>query len=272
MMSPAQLLSHLPKPEKNTDFALRAFDWLNQPPCNKENEWGMEDIVWPAWIEEVHNIHQGERVFIFGTGPSLVEQQPLLHHMKDEWTWTVNRMREWYKKGKLPFIPSHHLVTEPGPCSVGWGRFILPLYDFPEARNRIAINWWPVTAKGWLWCPKAPDDVQIRWVGFHGLDDTLPPLPTGWASPLTASQLACWMGYTEIFFLGIDTTQDGQAWDPVAGRTLYARNIRSICESFDRARMGIERAGRKVYDCTPGGRINQEGLLEYRDLREVLNV
>jgi hypothetical protein len=265
-----QLLKHLPKQEKDEAFALRAFDWLSQPPCTPENEWGLEDLVWPEWIDQVHNAYTG-RCFIFGTGPSLVQQQPLLHRMRDEWTWTVNRMRIWYQQGQLPFTPSHHLVTEPGPCSVMWGQKILDVYDFPEAQNRIAINWWPVTAPGWLWCPKAPDDVHIRWVGFHGLKETLPPLPTGWASPLTASQLACWMGHTEIIFLGIDTTQEGQAWDAVQGRTLYERNIRSICESFDRARMEVERAGRKMFDCTPGGRINQEGILEYRDLGEALS-
>jgi hypothetical protein len=268
-MTPKRYLRHLERPATGEGFAIRAFDFLNQPEYTPENEWLMQDIEWPEWIDEAHNTYSG-RVFIFGTGPSLVEQQPLLGRLQNEWTWTVNRMRTWWAKGQLPFIPSHHLVTEPGPCSVMWGSRMLSAYDFPEARNRIAINWWPVTAEGWLWCPKAPDDVHMRWVGFHGLDDTLPPLPTGWASPLTAAQLACWMGHTEIYFLGIDTTQEGQAWDPIAGRTLYERNIRSICESFERARMDIERAGRKVYDATPNGRINQEGILEYRDLAEIL--
>jgi hypothetical protein len=269
--SAEELLKHLSvQKEVREGYSLRAFNALRQND-RAENNWNMQDLVWPDWIESVHNIVDGGRTFIFGTGPSLIQQQPLLHHMQNETTWTVNRMRRWYEKGQLPFIPDHHVVCEPGPCIL-WGTMILKPYDFPEAKNRIAVNWWNVTATNWLWCPKAPDDIQMRWQGFQGLGDTLAPLTTGWASPLTVSQLACWMGYDEIYYLGIDTTQEGQAWDPVDGRTLYARNIRSICESFDRARIDIQRAGRKVYDCTPGGRINQEGILEYVPLEDALQI
>ena len=263
-------LSHLRQGDGIEDsFAIRGFSTFDSLDQTAENNWLMEDLPRQDWLESVHNIHQGKRCFIFGTGPSLASQLPLLHHMKDEDTWTVNRMRLWYAKGELPFIPTHHVVAEPGPCT-NWGKVIMPLYDFPEAENRIALNWWRVDAPGWLWCPKAPDDIQIRWQGFFGLGDHLPPLPTGWASPLTVSQLACWMGYEELYLLGIDTTQEGQAWDVEAGRTLSPRSIRSICESFDRARMDIERAGRKMWDCTPGGLINQRGILEYRDLETIL--
>ena len=80
------------------------------------------------------------------------------------------------------------------------------------------------------------------------------------------------MGYTEFYFLGVDTTQEGQAWDEKNGRTTYPRSILSILECFDRAKCQIEKAGRKIYDCTPGGRINQEGVLEYRALEDVLGV
>lgn len=246
------------------DMAIRIFDGMFDPP-KPESNWGLEGIVQPAWIRDVHNTLTG-RTFLFGTGPSLRAQLPLLRHMRAEQTWTVNRMRQW---DNLPFKPFHHVVAEPGPIAA-FGAVIAPLYDYPVALNRVAVNWWKVTAPGWLWVPKAPDDVQMRWDGFYGLGDTLPPLPTGWASPLTVAQLAAWMGFTEFYFLGIDTTQVGQAWDVEQGRTAKPRNIRSILECFDRARRDIQRAGRKVYDCTPGGRINQEGALEYRDLWEVL--
>ncbi len=104
----------------------------------------------------------------------------------------------------------------------------------------------------------------------NGLGDHFPPITTGWASPLTCSQIAAWLGYTEFIFLGIDTTQVGQAWDVEKGRTTFTRSIRSIKDSFARARAEIEKAGRTIIDCTPGGLINEEKILEYRDLQEVL--
>lgn len=230
-----------------------------------ENGWGLE-IVMPGWVTDIHNIANGKRCFIFGTGPSLSSQTDLLKRMSGEECWTVNRMKRW---GELPFIPLVHLIAEPGPI-LEWGRIVRPEYDFPQAVNRIAISWWRVTAPGWLWCPKAPDDIQMRWEGFFGLGDRLPPLPTGWASPLTGAQLAAWMGYKEIYFLGVDTTQKGQAWDPVAGRTAFARNIRSILECFERAGRDMKRAGRLMADCTPGGRVNGEGCLPYVSLESLL--
>jgi hypothetical protein len=251
--------------EPDEDMGTRIFTGSHEFQGVPDNDWNM-DIEWPQWINAVHNIALGKRCFIFGTGPSLVSQLPLLHLMRDEDTWTVNRMNKFTE---LPFTPTNHMITEPGPIG-GFGKTIFPQYDYPTAKNRIAVSWWPVSAPGWLWCPKAPDDIHIRWEGFHGFDDRLPPIPTGWASPLTGCQLAAWMGYREFYFLGIDTTQLGQAWDVEHGRTLRPRNVRSIMECFDRARTEIELRGAKIIDCTPGGLMNQEGVLEYRPLEEVL--
>ena len=261
---PSILKNIAEKEDIGESMSLRIFRGLDQE--RADTKWGM-DIENPPWLEAVHNTQSG-RCFILGTGPSLTQQMPLLPHLDKETTWTVNRMQFW---GDLPFTPNNHVVAEPGPIG-GWGRFIFPQYDFPTAINRIAINWWPVTAPGWLWVPKAPDDIQMRWEGFYGLGDTFPPIPTGWASPLTLCQVAAWMGYDEFYFLGIDTTQTGQAWDAIQGRTANPRNIRSILECFDRANRDVRRAGRKIFDCTPGGRINQEGALEYVPLEDVLEV
>jgi hypothetical protein len=245
-------------------MVLRIFDSDFQG--TPQNHWGM-DMEMPEWIERAHNTRSG-RTFIMGTGPSLIAQQELIaKYFPQEEVCTVNRMKLW---GELPFTPTHHFITEPGPVG-DWGRIIFPQYDFPDALNRIVINWWPVTAPGWLWCPKAPDDIQVRWEGAFGMDDFLPPLPTAWASPLTATQFALWLGYTEIILLGVDTTQKGQAWDRERGRTQQPRNIRSIVECAERLSREVWRHGRKLYDATPGGRLNEEGATRYIDLEEFLS-
>lgn len=246
-------------------MAMRSFNSRRQFKEPSDN-WNM-GIETPAWVMDIHNKYTG-RCFILGTGPSLAGQLPLLRHLNGEHTFTCNRMRSW---GELPFVPYVHCITEPGPV-IDFGRLIAPKYDFPEAQNRVACMWWPVRAKGWLWLPKAPDDIQVRWQGCFGMDETLPPLPSAWASPLTIAQFALWMGFTEIVLLGVDTTQEGQAWDPIQGRTQKARNIRSILECADRMRSQIWLGGRKIWDATPGGRMNKEGVLPYRALEDVLEV
>ena len=246
-------------------YGVRVFSTFRSQ-SRPENDWNM-DIEWPDWIPESHNKHVGDRCFIFGTGPSLVPQLPLLHKMKKEYTFTCNRMRMW---GDVPFKPYVHCVTEPGPIQ-SWGYGIHRDYDFPEAQNRVACIWWPVVAPGWLWLPKAVDEIQVRWSGPQGLGDRLAPLPSAWASPLTIAQLALWMGFKQVFLVGCDTTQQGQAWDVEKGRTKKPRNIRSILESADRLHRDMRRAGRELYDCSTGGKFNTEGLIPYVDLEEALN-
>lgn len=257
-------LRHIHDQAVPDDRVIRIWDALDDDRC-PENCWGM-DLQQPEWVSKVHNTQTG-RVFILGTGPSLLKEREILPFLVKEQTWTVNRANFI---DYLGFKPTHHSITEPGPI-LDWGRMIHPYYDFPGALNRIAVHWFPITAPGWLWCAKAIDDIQIRWHGFFGLGESLPPLPTGWASPLTLCQLAAWLGYTEFYFLGVDTSQGGQAWDPKSG-TRQARSIVSIMECFDRARAQIEKAGRKIYDCSDGGRLNQEGILPYVALSEVLGV
>jgi len=250
--------------EVEDDMAVRIFNGLEGNQGTAETDWNM-NVKWPDWVNECHNIYSG-RCFIFGSGPSLITQLHLLDKMNDETTFTVNRMAKWKD---LPFTPTYHCVAEPGPIGA-WGSIVWPNYHHKVTKSQIAINWYPVTAKGWLWCPKAPDDIQMRWEGWFGTGEVLPPLPTGWASPLTLSQLAAWMGFREIFFLGIDTTQMGQAWDKDKGRTVEPRNIRSILECFERGNRDMKRQGVTVYDCTPGGLINKEGALSYMPLEQVL--
>ena len=251
--------------EERKDMGIRIFSNLNLPDDPATN-WGMEDLGDLPWLDEVHNTMKGQMCFLIGTGPSLIDQLPLLKYLNNEYTFTCNRLNKWKER---PFSPWLHCVTEPNPL-VAWGAGVGPLYEVKDAVNWVACCWSRVTAKGWNWLPKAPDDVQVRWQGTFGMDDHLPPIPTAWASPLTISQLALWMGFDELYFLGNDLTQMGQAWDREQGTTKFPRNIRSIMECADRINRDIWRRGRKVYDCTPYGRMNEEGVMKYISLEEVL--
>ena len=258
----------LPNEADHENYGFRAFNSWEQSRDPSDN-WGMdfgEIPIPPPWLQDIHNRYAGKRAFIFGTGPSLVAQLPLLGALEGKFTFTCNRMAQWKD---IPFTPFVHCITEPSPV-LDYGKSIIPVYDYPLAQNKVACIWWPVWAKGWLWCPKASDDIQVRWSGTFGMGETLPPVPTAWASPLTITQLALWMGFSEIFLAGVDTTQVGQAWDAEQGRTARERNIRSILECAERIGRDVKRHGRIIRDCTPGGRLNKEGALEYLALEEVL--
>ena len=246
-------------------MGFRAFSNFNIKDDPLTN-WGME-MEMPEWLDDIHNAFEGKRCFLFGTGPSLIDQLPLLSNMNNEYTFTCNRIKLWKE---LPFTPWLHAVTEPGPF-LAWGRAVARTHACPEAKNHVGCCWFPVNIPGWHWLPKAPDDIQARWQGVFGMGDHLPPIPTAWASPLTIAQLALWMGFSELYLLGVDTTQTGQAWDRSKGTTKFPRNIRSIVESADRLRSQVWLNGRKIYDCTPNGRFSQEGVMPYIDLAEVVH-
>ena len=120
--------------------------------------------------------------------------------------------------------------------------------------------------------------------GFEGLGDELGVLPMGTSSPLTFAQIAAWMGFTSFYMLGQEQTRSGHVYatsGPLAGRLTEGGRGRELTEkewvqteqrTFDayaRARKDIEAAGREMFDCTPGGRLSADGILEYRDIKDL---
>lgn len=223
----------------------------------------------PDGVVALHNRHKGQRAFLCGAGPSMRSQVSLLPQLESEIVFTCNRMARWEE---CPFVPDYHCITEPSALE----HLGLHNCDRWEQTEKFGFHWAPihkgrnVERDGWSWVAKAPDDLQIRNVGFHGLGDTLPPLPSGYVSPLTMAQLAAWMGVTEFIFLGIDTNDAGYVFNVDHRRDVHPLTIKGILESFARAREDIEAAGLKVYDCTPGGLVSAECALEYRPLEDVL--
>ncbi len=228
-----------------------------------------------AW----HNIGSG-RIFIFGTGPSLLQQKGLLGKMRGEATFACNSLPRWKD---CPFTPTYYAVTDI------YGEELLRKYSWPElACPKFHIGWdKEVSIPEFLWVEKATDNVQVQSHGFVGFGSELPPIPTGRTSPLTMCQLAAWIGYREFYFLGIEQSDHGYVYDPASelghsgrGANYNHRYLLAVQRCFARARADIEAAGALVYDCTPGGWLNRTGeakrgvghkaVLEYKRLEEVL--
>lgn len=227
----------------------------------------------PEWLLQMHDIFKTQRAFIVGSGPSLHQQVDTLPALSDgrELVFTCNKLPQWKE---CPFVPKFHCITEPNHL-VHRGRHECPEWE-AQGTIKLAMHWSTeylghvVEKNNWKWVAKAPDDIQVRKDGFQGLDDFLPPLPTGYTSPLSVAQLAAWMGCPEIIFLGIDMTDEGYVFNATQQRGISPKTLNGIRECFIRARRDIEETGRKVYDCTPGGLLNMERILEYAPLEEVL--
>ena len=239
-------------------------------------------------LDSFHNIASG-RVFILGNGPSLIDQLPLLEHLRDETTFTCNTIFQW---NELPFTPTYYGISD-----LYDQRDIDPLAEAVSMKTTAFHVQWPGYYRNdrFVWVEKAHDSHQVRNDGFVGLSDTLPPIPTGRTTPLTLSQLAAWMGYREFYLLGMEQTR-GYCHDidavksgasrrgmpfPLDKNPKYRIAIRQCAK---RMREDLEAVGGAVYDCSPGGLLNHTGkevhtglppmapVLEYKPLEEVLGV
>lgn len=210
--------------------------------------------------DEWHNIAKSKRLIILGNGPSLLTQIDLLPKLKDEATMTCNGIRRW---ADLPFEPTYHCVTD------------IPLYKWLAD----ALGSWKNTHRfafhrkgndthgGFYTVPTEQDNVQIHSHGMAGMGSAWEDMRTGRTTPLTIAQLGWWMGYRELYYIGIEQSR-GYAWAPgqtisVNGRADFpidknAKYLLAIQRSAVRMREEIEAKGGKIVDCTYKGFLNAQ--------------
>lgn len=233
-------------------------------------------------ILDMHNTCSG-RIFILGNGPSLLETKGL-EMLKDEVTFCCNNFGMWTER---PFDPTYYGISDIIDMEVLENRV------YPEIETiRFNTMWegpqWP-THDAFIHVEKHEGN-GISGVGFVGLGDTLPPLPTGRTTPFTNTQIAAWLGYREFYFLGIEQSH-GYVHDPKGEMTYYRRQVFPVDNHVKyflavqrcgaRMRQDIEQAGGSIYDCTPHGFLNETGpmrsgdaqrkiIFQYKSLEEVL--
>lgn len=218
-------------------------------------------------VLDLHNTESG-RLFVMGTGPSLHLQADLMPELADKQTWGINRIHWW--EG-VPFETTYLTITESVHCSRHYiGEFLLPR----TSDKRFAICNWryqhTVEKRRFVWVSKRPNHT-VDGDGFEGLGTDLPGLPQGYHTLLTSLQLAAWMGFDEFYLLGNELTMDGYVFNGSARRDGFGEYYDKCLPAYARARADLEAAGKKIVDCTPGGRLSLEGVLDFQPLQEVLN-
>ncbi len=202
------------------------------------------------------------RCFIIGTGPSLREMHGL-ERLEHEDTFGTNKLELW---SELPFTPTYYCCNftevysgySPREPRVKRERF---LFKFEEQDDFEVEDGWTVVTKR---VRESFSDMEMR-----GLDDVLEPIPGGGTIPLTVAQLALYMGYRELYFLGVDQS-DGTAYDPNQRINRHGpEGVNSIkWKVWPAFKEYCESNGVRVRDCTPGGGLNH--ILEYESLGAVL--
>lgn len=204
-------------------------------------------------IHSLHNTNQG-RCFVLGNGPSLLTQD--LRPLRGEKTFCCNGFPKWRER---PFGPTFYGVSDIKDADV-FRR--LPVDDLATPW-KFNVQWESrrdVHDDRFIFVEKAPDNIQVHAHGLVGMGDTLPPVPTGRTTPLTLAQLALWLGFRRLYFLGIEQSGHGYVYAPEADTTTqgysradHPRYYLALQRCFARARQEVEAAGGVLADCTPGG-------------------
>jgi len=204
-----------------------------------------------------------ERCFIVGTGPSLRDTEGL-SRLGDEDSFGTNQLDFWED---LPFIPKYYagnlveVMTGYTPIEPRCRSDKFVFYNPNDDLTCMPSGWTPVAKR--MRISQYDDEIV-------GLGHTLPLIPGGGTITLTVAQWALWMGYREIYLVGVDQKNGGvplirtghplslgivmnfirwQAWEW----------LKAYCDDHDVV----------LKDCTPNGALTERKILEYQDLRYV---
>lgn len=219
-------------------------------------------------LEKFHNIHKGERCFIVGTGPSLRMED--VNRLKDEWTIGVNSCLTMYDKTDwradyYGIVDSHtvqiigeKLNTEEIPY------FFYTDYDavyngkngiaFPkdDTANMMTDTFWRRLF------PKCFPETD-----FSG--DITEVVYTGKSVVYAMLQIAAYMGFTEIYLLGVDCNyaQPKMYSDSVTyvdhktkwTKDRLEKNGNQMLPQFEIAKKYASEHGFEIFNATRGGQL-----------------
>ncbi|MBQ7258165.1 MAG: DUF115 domain-containing protein [Abditibacteriota bacterium] len=217
-----------------------------------------ETTDYPERIRSFKGIHQGERCFIIGNGPSLVPED--LDIIKDEISFSCNKI--YYITDKTEWKPYYYLVNDRG--------FVRD--DFDNIINKVkakakfvGIEFEKEFAKPYL-----DSDVIIlrektilekmkpKW--HLDIDDYI---CAGHTVTFTAFQMALYMGFKEIYFLGQDCSYFATYENGGVGQNHFYKSNQVLAQAdadnmffaFQSMKKLAEEQGIKVYNATRGGKL-----------------
>lgn len=151
-------------------------------------------------IEEFKNAYQGKRCFFVGNGPSLKAEDLTLLHQNDEITFAFNRIYNIFEK--TPWRPTFYISQDEK-----------MLKGCLENVNNMEMNFKFIPIQmDWYYNLKVKNVVSFNIVAqdvdnpekFLFTDDAAKCIYNSSTGMYTAAQLAAYMGFKEIYFIGVD--------------------------------------------------------------------
>lgn len=227
---------------------------------------------YPEQIKKFKNINKGKRCFIIGNGPSLKISD--LTALKDEDCFACNRIYGLYDK--TPWRPKYY-------CAQDYKVLQQISQDLPQAIKDSDVAFFPYNFKD-IYPNKILTDNKVNlfyhpYVSVYSKDGTYPEDIMPFSHDITQSiydglsitygmiQVAVYMGYSEIYLLGIDhnykmkngvvdTSQSyAEGIKPIDMSTQFPPEL-LLCEnSFRTAKRFCEKNGIIIKNATRGGKL-----------------
>lgn len=227
-------------------------------------------------------LHKDKRCFIIGNGPSLKPDD--LELLNNEITFGTNRIYGIYNKTK--WRPTYYCIQD----------YMLIndlINDIIPKTKESKIRFFPIN--NYLKHYKILNrqkNIKYFYLNIKGFNPTLPNFSEdiskevfeGQTITYTALQIAIYMGFKEIYLLGIDhsysieenkngviehkNTTDYFNGAPTDGITKRPYNIDNTTLAYIAARRYAEKIGVKIYNATRGGKLD---VFERIDFEKLLN-
>lgn len=224
---------------------------------------------YPEKIRKFKGIHQGERCFIIGNGPSLTAQD--LDLIKDEKSFSCNKI--YYITDKTKWQPYYYAVNDRG--------FVRD--DFDNIINKVkakakfvGIEFEKEFAKPYL-----DSDVIIlrektilekmkpKW--HLDIDDYI---CSGHTVTFIMVQIAIYMGFTEIYFLGQDCSYFATYENGGVGQNHFYKSNHVLAKAdadymflaFESIKEMAEEQNVKIYNATRGGKLEMFHRVKLEDV------
>lgn len=253
------------KVKNNKIVRMFAYPYMNYKYKKGKIEYSM--TVDAAYIRSLKDTKRGKRCFILGNGPSLVVSD--LEKLKNEDTFAFNRI--FFMFDKTDWRPTYYMCVDPGVLGLNKDaikKLNLPnmilssvakssikagaesihyLYDY----SRFKVNRWSYDP------PYISEDVSDHFCFCYTVT-------------FDAIQLAIYMGYSEIYLLGVDhnysvkvdtkghVTKDESVKDYFEGlekTAITAMNYEATTAAFQVARDYCDKHGIVIKNATRGGKL-----------------
>ena len=216
-------------------------------------------------IEKYEGIHKGKRCFIVATGPSLTLDD--LETIRDEYSFSMNSIINLYdrtnyrptyymiqdgnveRKLRQKLLMSDHKKSFMGISDVSGFRAVITKKQAERYNGQFEFYNLNIAYHMFDMCYSEDDHILTKFSS-----DCAAGIFDGCTVTYSAIQMACYMGFDEIYLLGCDTNHAGHVDDnsnqnkKAANDTLYA-----LIHAYEVAKEYADEHGIKIYNATRGG-------------------